>query len=72
MFNVVQILFMYAAWYQLETTKPAQDVFLQTLSVFATIGHPEDVPPIIIELQIVTNFILLVVFLNHLFSQWAR
>lgn len=70
-FNVVQILFMYAAWYQLETTRPEQDILLHTLFVFATIGHPEDVPHIIIELQIATNFILLVVFLNHLVSRWA-
>jgi hypothetical protein len=69
--NVVQILFMYAAWYQLETTMPDQDMLLQTLFVFATIGHPEHVAHIIIELQIATNFILLVVFLNHLVSRWA-
>lgn len=69
--NVVQILFMYAAWYQLETTRPDQDILLHTLFVFATIGHPEHVPHIIIELQIATNFFLLVVFLNHLVSRWA-
>jgi hypothetical protein len=69
--NVVQILFMYAAWYQLETTRPDQDILLHTLFVFATIGHPEHVPHIIIELQIATNFVLLVVFLNHLVSRWA-
>jgi hypothetical protein len=71
LFNVVQILFMYAAWYQLETTKPEQGILLHTPFVFATIGHPEHVPPIIIELQIATNFVLLVVFLNHLVSRWG-
>jgi hypothetical protein len=66
--NVVQILFMYAAWYQLEATGP-EDMLFAAVLVLATIGHPEHAPKVIVELQIATDFTLLVVFLNHLVSR---
>jgi hypothetical protein len=69
--NVVQILYMYAAWYYVTTNDPGRDFLMEALYVFATIGHPDKVLYIIIKLQIATNFILLVVFLNHLISRWG-
>jgi hypothetical protein len=68
--NVVQIVFMYAAWYHLEINDSQVDMLFEALLVLATIGHPHGAPKIV-ELQIVTNFTLLVVFLNHLVSRLA-
>jgi hypothetical protein len=42
--NVVQILYMYAAWYYVTTNDPGRDFLMEALYVFATIGHPDKVP----------------------------
>jgi hypothetical protein len=68
--NVAQIVFVFAAWYQLEVHLSRSDALLQSLLVLATAGYPKNAP-LLVELQISTDFVLLAVFLSHLVGKVA-
>jgi hypothetical protein len=65
MCNVIQIVFMFAIWYQLEAALDRREALFYSLIVLATLGFP-DRARFVVELQIATDFILLAVFLARL------
>ncbi len=69
--NVAQIIFMFAAWYQLLGCYSQSDALLKSILAFATIGYAEDMPKVAM-LQIATDFVLLAIFFSHLVGQFGR
>jgi hypothetical protein len=65
-FNVVQLVFTFAIWYELEAHQAKGEALFNALLVFATVGYPEKAPAVIVGAQIATNFLLLAIFLAHI------
>jgi hypothetical protein len=70
--NVAQIVFMFAAWYQLAGGgQTKDDALFSSMLVLATAGYPPDAR-LIVELQITTDLVLIVVFLAHVMGKIGR
>jgi hypothetical protein len=65
MFNVAQIVVMFATWYKLGNE---ENPLLISVLTFATIAHSDKMPNTTIA-QIGTDFVLLAIFLTHLLSE---
>ena len=70
-FNVAQLIVMFATWYVILGHYSNSDALLYAILAFATISYPDKVPQLAM-VQIVTDFILLAVFLSFLVSQFGR
>jgi hypothetical protein len=66
--NVVQIVFMFAGWYQLVGV---DDALFYSMLVLATAGYPQNVR-LIVELQITSDLVLLAVFLAHILGKVGK
>jgi hypothetical protein len=70
--NVVQIVFMFACWYQLlGAAHTRDDALFTSMLVLATAGYPQDVHGIV-ELQIASDLVLVAVFLSHVLGKIGR
>jgi hypothetical protein len=63
--NVVQIVFMFSIWYQLEIGLGKEQALFSALSVLGTLGRPEHADAVV-SAQIATNLLLFAIFLAHL------
>jgi hypothetical protein len=68
-FNVAQIVFMFATWYRLGCYSET-DALLKSVLTFATIGYAEDMP-LVAMAQIATGSVLLAIFLGFLLGQFG-
>jgi hypothetical protein len=65
-FNVVQLVFTFSIWYELEAPQTKGEALFNALLVFATLGHSDKAPAVIVGVQIATDFLLLAIFLAHI------
>jgi hypothetical protein len=65
-FNVVQLVFTFSIWYELEASQPKGEALFNALLVFATLGYSDKAPAVIVGVQIATDFLLLAIFLAHI------
>lgn len=72
MLNVVQIVFVFASWYQIAAPLSRYDALFKSILVFATAGYPaQEEVQTIVELQIAADVVLIAVFLAHLLGKVA-
>ena len=64
--NVVQLVFTFSIWYELEANQTKAVALFNALLVFATVGYPQEAPAVIVGAQIAADFLLLVIFLAHI------
>jgi hypothetical protein len=64
--NVVQLVFTFSIWYELEANLLKEDALFKAILVFATLGYPKEAPTVLVEIQIATDFLLLAIFLAHI------
>lgn len=70
--NVVQIVFMFACWYELLGAAHTRDEALfMSMLVLATAGYPQNAHGIV-ELQIASDLVLVAVFLSHILGKIGR
>ena len=63
--NVIQLVFTFSIWYELAHLTKGKALFSAIL-VFATLGYPKEAPPLLVGIQIATDFLLLAIFLAHI------
>jgi hypothetical protein len=65
-FNVVQLVFTFSIWYELEAEQTKGDALFNAILVFATVGYPDKAPALVVGTQIAADFLLLAIFLAHI------
>jgi hypothetical protein len=64
--NVIQIVFMFAIWYErLQTGRSQLGALFDSLMVFGTLGYPNQAH-VVVGIQVATDFLLLAIFLSYL------
>jgi hypothetical protein len=69
--NVVQIVFMFASWYQLVGGYAGEEALFYSMLILATAGYPPNAR-MIVELQITSDIVLVAVFLAHILGKLGR
>jgi hypothetical protein len=69
MFNVVQIVVMFATLYQCHYSKT--DALLKSVLTFATISYADKMPWWVVIAQIATDFLLLAIFLGFVIGRFG-
>jgi hypothetical protein len=64
--NVVQLIFTFSIWYELEAGQTQGEALFNSLLVFATVGYPKKAPALVVGTQIAADFLLLAIFLAHI------
>ncbi len=68
LFNLVQLVFMFSAWYQLITGISKEEALFNALLVLGTLGYSSDAR-VVVGIQIVTDLLLFATFLAHLMGR---
>jgi len=63
--NVIQLLFLFAVWYELHAGETRPEASFDSLMVFGTLGYPKQAH-VVVGIQAATDFLLLAIFLSHL------
>jgi hypothetical protein len=69
--NVAQIVFMFAAWYELIGAHSKDDALFYSMLVLVTAGYPSNAQ-LIVELQITCDLVLIAVFLAHILGKLGK
>jgi hypothetical protein len=65
MCNVVQLVFTFSIWYELEANQARGEALLNAIFVFGTLDYPHNAM-VVVAVQIATDFLLLAIFLAHI------
>jgi hypothetical protein len=67
MCNVVQLVFTFSIWYELKASQAKGEALLNAILVFGTLDYPHNANAmVVVAVQIVTDFLLLAIFLAHI------